>query len=70
MTLEEYIAKNYSEEKLNEYSYFSGWHEAILEIVRETWEAAQQGVEPTLDDVTREDRLSLVPDHWARAASK
>jgi len=42
MTLEEYIEKNYSEKQLNEnFSYFSGWHEAILGVVRETWKAAQ-----------------------------
>ena len=34
------------------------------------FEAVQQGVEPTLDDLTREDRLSLKPDHWVRATGE
>ena len=52
MTLEEYIEKNYSEKQLNEnFSYFSGWHTAILEVVRETWKAAQQSVHPTVATV-------------------
>ncbi len=47
MTLEEYIEKNFSKNQLNEYSFFSGWHETILEIVQETWVAAQQSVNQT-----------------------
>jgi hypothetical protein len=32
--------------------------------------AAQQMRRADSDDETREDRLSLVPDHWVRAAGK
>lgn len=44
MTVDEYIAKVWTEDRLNEYSYYSGWHEAILDIIREVWQSAQQGV--------------------------
>ncbi len=34
---DEYINKKWPEERLNEYSYYSGWHESIKEIIREVW---------------------------------
>ena len=35
--VDEYIERVWAEEKLNEYSYHSGWHESIKEIIREVW---------------------------------
>ena len=44
--------------------------EEAKEIALAAWQAVQQGMEPTLDDLTREDRLSLKPDHWVRATGE
>jgi hypothetical protein len=44
MSIEDYIKNNFSEKQLNQYSLFSGWHDAILEIVRNVWNDAQRNI--------------------------
>lgn len=45
--VEVYIEKFWPESRLNdEYSVYSGWHEAIKDIIREVWVAAQQSATP------------------------
>lgn len=41
MDIEEYIKTKWNEERLNEYSLFSGWHETLVKIIREVWGDAQ-----------------------------
>ena len=50
MTLDEYISKVWNEERLNQFSYFSGWHVHIHEIVEEVWKESRKELIALLEE--------------------
>lgn len=45
MTVNKYIKEKWAKKRLDEYSFFSGWHEAIKEIICEVWKDAKSDID-------------------------